>query len=123
LTSIYREFETIVKKNGKKIRVLNLVEKESVWKVDKSNLLIVIDEYPLLEENRIISVIDLNGGNFFYVIYLSPPALRNGAKEFFGIIDDRISSKERLEKILKKIKEGSRWKTGFFLNAKQVYFC
>jgi hypothetical protein len=112
LNFLYGEFERFVKENGKKVEIAGLSNKESVWEIE--NLLVVIDEYPILEEDRIVTVIDLNGGDFFYIIYLSPLALKNGAREFFGIIDWRISSKERLFQIFKKIKRKSQGETGFF---------
>jgi hypothetical protein len=113
LDSVYEEFEKLIKTKGKRLETsFSDIETESIWQI--KNLLVVIDEFALLNENKIVTVIDIADKNFFYVIYISPLALKNGAKEFFRIIDDRISSTERLIKILEKLKEGQPV-SGFFI--------
>lgn len=113
MDSIYEEFERLVKEKGKRIKkFLPGIENGSMWQIE--NLFVVIDESALLNENKIVAIVDIADENFFYVIYISPLALENGAKEFFGIIDNRMSSNEKLTQIFEKIKTGGQLNSGFF---------
>lgn len=120
LDSIYEEFEKLIKTKGKRLKAsFSGIETESIWQI--KNLLVAIDEFASLNENKIIAVIDIADKKFFYVIYISPLALKNGAKEFFRIIDDRISSMERLIKVFEKLKEGQPV-SGFLFSFEKAVF-
>lgn len=118
--SIYEKFEKLVKEKGRPIETFfpgieGSIEgiEGSIWQV--KNLLVVIDELALLKQNKIIAVVDISDTKFFYIIYISPAAIQNGAKEFFGIINNRISSREKLSQIFEKIKARSQPNPGFFI--------
>jgi len=100
---IYEEFERLVKERGKRIEApLSEIENDSVWQIE--SLFVVFDDSALLNENKIVTIVDVSDDKFFYILYISPLALKNGAREFFGIIDARISSKEKLVQIFEKLK-------------------
>ena len=104
MTSIYQEFEEAVRKKGEKVdmTIFGPFGEKSALIVD--NLLITLEEgISFADYRRVVSVIDRGKGGLF--IYLSPYAVRAGAKGIFGIDDPDISSEGRLEEILKRIRE------------------
>lgn len=110
MSSIYGEFERLVKEKGKKVKILDSV-KETFWEIE--NLIVEIDEHPVLEEDKIVAIIDISDPEFFYLIYISPLAFKNGFQKTFGIIDEGISSEEKLFKIFQKIQTGGQSNPGF----------
>lgn len=104
MTSIYEEFEEVVRKKGERaeITVFGPAEEKSSWII--GDWLITLNEaLPLTEAARVVSVIDRRKQGLF--TYLSPYAVGAGARPIFGIEDPDISSEKRLKEILMKIKE------------------
>lgn len=104
MTSIYEEFEEVVREKGERvdITIFGPVGEKSIWII--GDLLITLEEaMPLTEAARVVSVIDRGKQGLF--IYLSPYAVGAGARQIFGIEDPDISSEKRLKEILMKIKE------------------
>lgn len=101
MITIYSEFWKIVKSKGQKVEeFFTLRGEKSVWII--GDLLIVLDEAkPRTEASKIVVVIDREKEA---IIYLSPYALKAGAREIFEIEDSNISSEEKLKEILEKIK-------------------
>lgn len=106
MKSIYKELEEIVRGKGKRVNVEipGLLSKKSAWVIGNSPVgdwLILLDEEVEIDEDLIVAIMDKTES----FIYFSPSAVRGGIKKFLKIEDEQISSVQRLEEILRKIKE------------------
>ncbi len=101
--TIYERFENFVKEKGKPVKETeSFGGKKTVWEV--GNRIVVIDENPFEDNQRIVMVIVLEGDNEI-IEYLSPASVFGGALEQLpvSVSPDKISSPSVLELILKEL--------------------